>query len=430
MKTVRALAFKVMNPNPGKKRALDTTAHQFRKAVNFYLHKIGRRPDRISNKNLPDAYEEAKKRYDLPTALLQQAGRFAIEQYKSYSENDDNSSFPHFDSLVSVRYDKRTMTVYGTDEGSKGSFDLWVSLATPEGRQAVPLNGAEGQIELWERLDFDFKDARLEKRDDGYYLIVHVETEAEIPQESEFEHFVGVDLGLNKLATVVVQDGQGEVLETEFFDGGYVGEKRRRFGEKRREYGEKKLWSKLKATRGQERRFMEDVDHKLSRRIVDIARKYENVVVVMEKLAGIRDNVDGSRKYNRRLHSWTFGELQEFIEYKCHADGIAYRKVPAYRTSQVCTDCGGFIRRCSSKAVAVCEACKKEVNADFLGAVNIVRRLFFYMGDNTGPCGSGPSDGSVTDRGRDDSEACSAVGGKLLEYELRENVPRSLLQTP
>jgi len=33
------------------------------------------------------------------------------------------------------------------------------------------------------------------------------------------------------------------------------------------------------------------------------------------------------------------------------------------------------------------------------------------------------------DRGHDGSKACYAVGGLLLEHELRRNVPRSLLQT-
>jgi IS605 OrfB family transposase len=427
MNTIRTFDFKIMDPNEGKKTALNRTLHQFRRAVNFYLHRIGEDPDRISNKNMPDVYERAKEVYpDMNTALLQQAGRFAIEQYKSYDENDDNPHFPHCDSIVPVRYDNRSMTVYGTDDGE---FDLWISLATLEGRVSLPINGADGQIEEWETNNFDFKDARLQKRDDGFYVIVHVETRAEIPDEEELDHFIGVDMGLNNLATIVVQDRDGNVLETELFDGSYVAEKRRQFRDKRREYGEKKLWSKLKDTKGQERRFMKDQNHKISRRIVDIANQYDNAVIVMEKLDGIRENVRGSRNHNRKLHNWTFGELKQFIEYKGHADGVAFRNVPAYKTSQVCTDCGGAIRRCSSYAVAVCEACKKEVNADVLGATNLVRRLFFYREDSTGPRESGPSESDLMDRGHDDPEACSAVGEVLSEHELRKSAPRSLLQT-
>jgi len=260
VKSIRALAFKVMDPNPGKEQAMNRTIRVFRRAVNFYLHKIGERPDRISNKNMPDAYEEAKEAFpEMNTALLQQAGRVAIEGYKSYDENEDNSHFPHFDSFVPVRYD--------------------------------------------------------------------------------------------------------------------------------------------------------------------------NAVLVMEKLDGIRDNVDGSTHHNRRLHNWTFAQLQQFVEYKCHVDGVAYRKVPAFKTSQVCTDCGGFIRRCSSQAVAVCEACKKEVNADLLGATNVVRRLFFYMGSSTEPCESGSNGSNPVDRGYDETKGLSAVDEKLLDKQLRSSAPRSLLQT-
>ena len=215
---------------------------------------------------------------------------------------------------------------------------------------------------------------------------------------------------------------------SEFVDGKYVGEKRRRFNAKRKEYAKKKLWYKLRASKGQEQRFMKDVNHIVSRKIVNVAEQYPNSVVVMEKLTNIRSRIQGTAKHNRKVHNWNFSQLQEFIAYKCHTSGIAYRKVPAYKTSSVCTTCGHLaIRRSSSNAeVGVCKQCGYDVNAvDFLGAVNIVRRLFFYMEDNTGLRESSP------DRGCDDSTACSAAGGDsyLLEHELRRSMPRSLLQT-
>ncbi len=426
MKSVRALSFKIADPNPGKERALNRTVRLFRRVVNFYLHRIGESPSIIGNKNMPDVYREAKAMYpDMNTALLQQAGRVAIEQYKAYANNDNNSKFPHFNSFIPVRYDKRTMTVYGESEGK---FSLWVSLSTTEGRKVVLLQGSKQHIELWDSLGFDFRDARLYRRGDDYYLIVHIETEAEIPSQDDFEHFVGVDLGLNNLAVIVVQGRDGNILESKFFDGGYVGEKRKKFYAKRREYGIRKLWYKLRRTKGKEKRFMRDVNHKISRNIVDIASEYDNAVIVMEKLEGIRSNVRGSRDHNRKVHNWNFSQLQEFIQYKCHVSGIAYRKVVAYKTSSVCTTCGHLaIRRSSSNAeVGVCKQCGYDVNAaDFLGAINIVRRLFFYMENNTGLCGSSPN------RGCNDSKACSAaeIDSSLLEHELRRSMPRSLLQT-
>ncbi len=119
----------------------------------------------------------------------------------------------------------------------------------------------------------------------------------------------------------------GDTPESQFFDGGYVGQKRKQFNAKRREYATKNLWSKLKSSKDKERRFMKDQNHKISRAIVDLASKYPNSCIVMEKLDGIRKRISGTKKQNRRVHNYNFAQLQEFVQYKAHYTGIAYRKV-------------------------------------------------------------------------------------------------------
>jgi len=52
---------------------------------------------------------------------------------------------------------------------------------------------------------------------------------------------------------------------------------------------------------------------------------------------------------------------------------MAVRRVNQAYTFQVCSDCCGKIERVS-KARAVCQSCKKEFNADWLGASDIVRK--------------------------------------------------------
>lgn len=414
MKSIKLLRFKVMDPNQGKKAKLVRVIHQFRRAANFYLHEIAKDPSQASNKNLPDIYPRARSIFELKSALCQQAGRVAIEAYKSYNENTNNPTVPHFDSFIPVRYDKRTMSV----EESAGHFRLWVGLTSfgkQRGRVKVPIEGGDEQFEFWRDHGFDFKDARLVYDHGELFLQVHVQIESEIPQEGEFEHFIGVDLGVNNLAVAVVQNQDGDILESQFFDGGYVGQKRKQFNAKRREYATKNLWSKLKSSKGKERRFMKDQNHKISRAIVDLATKYPNSCIVMEKLDGIRKRIGGTKKQNRRVHNWNFAQLQEFVQYKAHYAGIAYRKVPAYLTSQVCRHClDRAIKRSSLNAVqAVCQTCKKEVNTDFTAAVNIVRRLFCYIVEKSGPCESGPNQGNDHATGRD-----TAVAGN---YQL---VPR------
>ena len=256
---------------------------------------------------------------------------------------------------------------------------------------------------------------------------VHVQREVEIQDAKKSEFYIGVDLGIKNLATVAVQNRKGEIVETRFFDGSYVNEKKRRFNAKRQEYMRKGLWSKLKETKGKEKRFIKDVNHKISKHIKDLCEKYEDSTVVMENLKGIRENMNATKKLNRKLHSWSFAQLQEFIIYKAHEAGSSYRRVPPFNTSQVCRSCFGEISRNSENfAIGTCKSCKKEVmNVDLNAAVNIVQRLWYYITRNqledtvpeTEPRESGSDQGSI------DSESDTAAVEHQIVSQLSSSLP-------
>ncbi|MFQ5793474.1 MAG: zinc ribbon domain-containing protein, partial [Candidatus Bipolaricaulia bacterium] len=116
--------------------------------------------------------------------------------------------------------------------------------------------------------------------------------------------------------------------------------------------------------------------------------------------------------------------------YKAHLEGMAWRKVPAYGTSQVCRHCGEkALKRSPRKAVfTVCQSCKKEAHADFTAAVNIVRRLWSYMVLGSGPRESGPDPGG--DEGEGDTAAAGVGNGKYqLVSQLSPSSPGSSFQT-
>ena len=388
MKVCHTFSFRVEKPNKKKSLDLNQTMRQYRRCVNFYLHEIAKGTKK------QDIYKQARTIFNLPSALVQTARDFAQEQYKSWKNNPNNKTFPHFDGFTAIRFDKRAISFIKSD----GCFPLWANIATNNGRVKVPLIGYDKHMEtVINRLD-EFLAAHLLFKDGVFYLNVIFKDERTIPKEKEFEHFIGVDMGIKNIATVVVQDRQGTVLETQFFPGSYVQEKRCRFRELRRKLGEKKLWNELKDSKNREQRFLKDINHKISRQIVDIASKYSNAVIVLEKLDGIRRKIKYSKAFNWKLHNWSFKQLLDFIVYKAHDMSIAVRKVfPAF-TSQVCRNCmSRTVRR--SQPCAVCESCKKEYNADWLGANNVVRRLFGYMSKNLGDSDYRPEHGSVESEG-------------------------------
>lgn len=397
MKIKNTIQFKIIHPNKNKKHSLNTTMRQYRKCINFYLHEITKKTP------LSEIYQKAKHQYSLQTGLIQTARDIAKEQYDSYKNNPNNKVFPHFKGLTTVRFDKRSISFKHAPEKH---FEWWANMSTIHGKVHVPITSCEKYFKLLRV--HSFKCVQLKYRNDGFYLNVIFEEEKPIPSQKDFKHFVGVDRGShNNLATLVVQDREGNIIESKFYPAGQLLEKRRRFLVRRQLLGKKKLLKEIRKTKDKEKQYVKDMNHKISTDIVRTASKYPGCVIVLENLKGIRKWMNFGKKQNRKGHSWPFLLLEDMIVYKAHRNSIAVRRVYPRGTSSVCKDCGGDIRR-SPSIHSVCKTCKKEYNGDWLGAVNIVRRFFFYMSKDLGISGSCPK------QGKDDSKG-STIAPTLVE---------------
>jgi IS605 OrfB family transposase len=382
VKVQNTIQFKIIHPNKSKALSLNTTMRQYRKCVNFYLHEIAK------GTPLTDIYQQAKKQYKLQTGIIQTARDIAKEQYDSYKNNPDNKVFPHFKGLMTTRFDHRSISLKHTPEGH---YQWWANISTINGKVRVPITSCEKHFKLLQ--EHDFKCTQLKYKNGDFYLNIIFEENKTIPKQKDFKYFIGVDRGShNNIATVVVQDKQGNILESRFFNAQQMLEKRRRFFVLRRQLGRKKLLKEIKKSKDKESNYVRDVNHKISTEIVCIASKYQNAVIVLENLKNIRKQMKFGKKGNRIGHSWSFLMLEEMIMYKAHRNSIAVRRVYPRGTSSVCKNCFGEIKR-SPSILAVCKSCKKKYNADWLGAVNITRRFFFYMSKNLGISESCPEQG-------------------------------------
>ncbi len=145
----------------------------------------------------------------------------------------------------------------------------------------------------------------------------------------------------------------------------------------RLKYRKKRKRQKIKGNK--EHRIMKDLDHKMSRRVVNYALK-NKLRIVLEKLQGIRKRArkgTGSKARNSVVNSWSFYRLQSFIEYKAKKLGIPVVKVSPEFTSQNCSYCG--IRGKRNRETFTCgntECHKRGVkrNSDVNAAFNIAKR--------------------------------------------------------
>jgi IS605 OrfB family transposase len=193
-------------------------------------------------------------------------------------------------------------------------------------------------------------------------------------QPAEEAGVMGIDLGL-KVPAVVYVVGKG----TRFFGNGrYQRYMRRRFYARRKKLQKARKVRAVKKSQGKEARWMKNINHQLSRQIVNHAHEQGVSVIKVESLTGIRKGTTRksrsatARKNNRMKNTWSFFQLTQFITYKAQHLGIRVEQVdPAY-TSQECPACG--TRNKAQDRTYVCLDCGWMGHRDKVGAINISRR--------------------------------------------------------
>ncbi len=150
------------------------------------------------------------------------------------------------------------------------------------------------------------------------------------------DNVMGVDLGIKCPAVSYCPDGS-----VKFYGNGrknkYI---RRHYNNLRKRFQKAKKPKAVVKINNKEQRITKDIDHKLSREIVNMAKAHGVSVIKLERLQNIRSATRTSRKNNHSLHTWSFYRLATFIEYKAKLAGIKVEYVdPAY-TSQICPICG------------------------------------------------------------------------------------------
>jgi IS605 OrfB family transposase len=204
--------------------------------------------------------------------------------------------------------------------------------------------------------------------------IADVTMTQEKPEPSQEEGVMGIDLGI-KVPAVVHISGKG----TRFFGNGrYQRQMRRRFYARRKKLQKAKKTRAVKKSQGKERRWMKEINHKLSRQIVNHAHEQGVGTIKIESLQGIRKHTTSTsrgakaRKNNRMKNSWSFYQLSQFITHKAERLGIKVEQVdPAY-TSQECPACKH--RNKAQDRTYVCSDCGWMGHRDAVGAISISRR--------------------------------------------------------
>lgn len=186
----------------------------------------------------------------------------------------------------------------------------------------------------------------------------------EIDEVNENTNVMGVDLGIKCPAVSYCTD-----RSVKFYGNGRKNKYMlRHYANLRKWFQKAKKPTVVKRIKNKEQRVMKDIDHKISREIVNTAKKHKAKGIKLEQLENIRSATRTSRKNNHSLHTWSFYRLAQYIEYKAKLAGIEVEYVnPAY-TSQRCPQCGNIHHAKDRKYIC---KCGYHTHRDLLGAINI-----------------------------------------------------------
>ena len=182
------------------------------------------------------------------------------------------------------------------------------------------------------------------------------------------DKFIGVDLNATSHCAVASDPTSGKVIKL----GKQAPHLHKKYKALRSSLQRQGLYKKLKETKGKETRKVKDINHKISKQIVQFART-NNCGIKLEKLTGIRNSKKNSRTFRYTLNSWSYYQLGTMIAYKALLAGIPVQYVnPAY-TSQNCSRCGHLGKR--NVKVFKCANCKHTGHADVNAGFNIAMSL-------------------------------------------------------
>ena len=362
------------------------TMKAYTSACNFVSDLIGSEKVKADRYRVHDAgYREIRFRFSLPSQMAQSVIRTVFASLKSLESNmsshpekfrkkngKQKKIIPRFCSPQMDLVRGRDYSLLWNKEHTERVF----SLHTLKGRIKVPFRA--------DAMDWAFAEgaklgtAKVVLRKGKFYLHIPVTVEVpDPPDPCDITDVVGIDRGIRFLA--VSYDGKN----TSFVSGAEVKQKRAHYRKLRQSLQKKQTSSarrRLRAIGHRENRWMNDVNHCLSKALV--SQYPQGTLFVLEDLTGIRSASERVRVKDRYVQvSWPYYDLEQKLTYKAQMNGSAVIRVDPRYTSQTCPVCGYRDKnnRDQKDHVFRCRECGYTTNDDRAAAMNLQRMGMEYV---------------------------------------------------
>ena len=355
------------------KALLDRTMSVYRDACNYVSEYVFRTHD-LKQFSLNKAlYFLLREKFGLKSQMAQSVFKTVIARYKTILENQNEWIKPSFRK---PQYD----LVWNRDYSlTQNCF----SVNTLNGRVKLPYF-ADGMSKYFDHEIYRFGTAKLVNKHGRYYLHIPVTYDIEESNIADICNVVGIDRGINFVVTTY--DSRHK---TGFVSGKAMKKKRANYSRLRKELQMRQTPSsrrRLKAIGQQENRWMQDVNHQVSKALVENNPKH--TLFVLEDLSGIRNATERVRTKERYVSvSWSFYDLEQKLIYKAKQNQSTVIKVDPRYTSQCCPICGHTEKSNRNKKIHLfaCKNCGYKSNDDRIGAMNLYRMGINYLADSQVP---------------------------------------------
>ena len=371
-------------PNSSDSQVLSDTMGTYSAACSFVSAQIRTASIPLSHRCVHDAvYRDCRSSFSLPSQMAESVIRTVISAIRSirtnqerhpekFKKNKQKEIFPVFRaSQLSLVWNRDYSLIR-----NKKSEEYFFSINTLNGRIRVPFRSDAMEWAFTEGAKFGT--AQLVHKHGKFFL--HIPVTVEVRDTSEFSDYsriVGIDRGIRFLT--VSYDGE----KTSFASGKTVKQKRAHFKALRQDLQKKQTSSarrRLRAIGERENRWMNDVNHCLSKALV--LNNPEGTLFVLEDLTGIRSATERIRVKDRYVSvSWPYYDLEQKLSYKAvRNDSYMIKVDPAY-TSQTCPLCGHRDRKNRDKGTHTfcCRKCGYRTNDDRVAAMNLQRMGREYL---------------------------------------------------
>lgn len=349
---------------------LNKTMSQVRKALNYISNYIFENNCLNQSKINKETYYYLRETYGLKSQMAQSVMKTAIAKYKTNKSNGHDFNLVNFKNLEYNLVWNRDYSI------TKDVF----SVNSLNGRLKIPFE-IKGMEKFFDN-SYKFGTAKLVYKFNKYFLHIPMTKEYQQTTPLKINKIVGIDLGINFLATTY--DSEGKTI---FYNGRNIKSKRGNYKSLRKQLqkcGTKSAKRKIKSIGSRENRWMSDVNHSITKALVD---KYgENTLFILEDLAGIRNATEKVNINNKYVSvSWAFYQFRQLLEYKAKMNKSMVIAVDPKYTSQQCPKCGHIEKANRDKRnhIFKCKNCSYQSNDDRIGAMNLWRKGIEYIETNS-----------------------------------------------